>query len=414
MAGENERAEISRITLPNNNTYYFKDEVARNLITSNGTFRIAWNGSSAPTVTAIPAGVVVTYNSTSYTGSLTASVETLKDFYLVHSSTEIGNDIYDEYVTVQGGTTASPTYSWEKIGDTQIQLSQVVTGVTLNQATTDFVTGYTNQATASVIKGNASFTVTDPTITVTPTTTYLQASASGGTVTYNSKVTATVITGYEPTSDTFVTGITTTKNQKLVQTTITGVSGAVTASKVSQSTAQTTVSGFSTNSTTNAFFKGWSVTDENLTIGGVESTTQSTSQVTIDVASVTVPKAATSATTVATGALDANGGGAAVVTDVTSAATSALTALGDSSTASVLGATTTLKLGSNQTISLTSVATSGDGKVQVATGITSAAATGGSVALAANSTTTVLTSIGTATTAAALNTSTTITVTKAL
>lgn len=405
------RAEISRITLPNSNTYYFKDEVARNLITSNGSFKIAWNGTGTATAANVPAGVMAG----SVTGTLAASEATLKDFYLVKSSTEIGKDIYDEYVTVDNGSGANPRYTWEKIGDTQIQLSEVVTGVTLNKQTTDFVTGYTNQATASVIKGGATLTVTDPTITVTPTTTYIEAAASGGSVTYNSKVTATVITGYEPDTATVVTGITQTNNQKLVRTTITGVSGAVTASKVSQSTAQTTLNGNTTaNTTTAAWFKGWSVSDENLNLFGVMPTTQTTTQISIDTTAVTVPVAAAAATTVATGALSTDGTGDAVVTNVTSTTTSAMTSLGTSTTASVLGATTTLKLGSNQTIAISTTSTSGTGKVSVATGITSASATGGSVTFAANSTTTVLTSIGTATTAAGLNNSTTITVTKAV
>jgi hypothetical protein len=117
MPDENTRAEISRITLPNNNTYYFKDEVARNLITSNGSFKITWNGTGTPDAASIPAGIVVN----GVTGTLAASDATLKDFYLVPSSTTAGQkDIYDEYVTVKGGTTAAPTYTWEKIGDTQI------------------------------------------------------------------------------------------------------------------------------------------------------------------------------------------------------------------------------------------------------------------------------------------------------
>jgi len=101
----------------------------------------------------------------------------------------------------------------------------------------------------------------------------LQASASGGGVGYNSKATATVITGYTPESDTFVTSVTATNNQKMVTTTITGVNGSVTASKATAATSQTSVSGFAANSTTNAIFKGWTVSDENLTISGVLPTT---------------------------------------------------------------------------------------------------------------------------------------------
>lgn len=401
------RAEISRITLPNNNTYYFKDEVARNLITSNGSFRIAWNGTGTPTAANIPAGIVVN----GVTGTLAAAESTLKDFYLVHSSTQIGQDIYDEYVTVDNGASATPRYTWEKIGDTQIQLSEVVTNVTLNKATATVVTGYNSPTTASVIGANSTFTITQPTITVTPTTTYLQASASGGGVGYNSKATATVITGYTPESDTFVTSVTATKNQKMDTITITGVSGSVTASKATAATSQTSVSGFAANSTTNAIFKGWTVSDENLTISGVLPTTQTTTQFTF--ADVTVPKAASS-TTVAVGTLSTAGTGDAVVTAINSSSTAALIDLGTSTTAEVLGSATTFKLSSNQTISLTAVATSGTGKVQVATGINSAAATGGNVAWNNKDAKTTVTGLGTPSTTTALTNSTTITVTKAL
>ena len=154
----------------------------------------------------------------------------------------------------------------------------------------------------------------------------------------------------------------------MVTTSITGVSGSVTASKATAATSQTSVSGFANNTTT----------DENLTISGVLPTTQTTTQFTF--ADVTVPKAAT-ATTVATGELGTDADGAAVVTAIGSSTTTALTGLGTSTTAEVLKSNTTMSL-SNQTISLTAVATSGTGKVQVATGIKSATATNGNVAWA--------------------------------
>lgn len=235
-------ADISKIKLPSGTTYDIKDAVARDLISGNGTFVISWNGNAAPTVANVPAGVKITYNSTEYTGTLAAGTTTLKKFYLVKSSTQQDptlSDVYDEYITVALGTDPE-TYAWEKIGDTQIKLSQIVTGVT-------------------------------------PTT------------------------------------------SKLVTTTVTGVSGSVTASKVSQGTDQTTAKGTGTASTsTDAWLKGWSYTanTETLTLSGVTMDTQTTKQVKIDTASVTVPKAATSATTVATGSLNANGTGASVVTGI--------------------------------------------------------------------------------------------------
>ena len=127
-------AEISKITLPSGNTYDIKDATAREMISGGVSFIIAWDGTSTPTVENIPAGVVVTYNSTDYTGTLAANNAEAGAFYLVKSSTTPSAqtlDIYDEYVPV--GVTGSK--SWEKIGDTQLNLTDVVTGVSLSKQT---------------------------------------------------------------------------------------------------------------------------------------------------------------------------------------------------------------------------------------------------------------------------------------
>lgn len=52
----------------------------------------------------------------------TASKDTVgKIYFISHIHGE--KDIYDEYLTVIGGTEETPTYSWEKIGNTDIDLS---------------------------------------------------------------------------------------------------------------------------------------------------------------------------------------------------------------------------------------------------------------------------------------------------
>ena len=52
----------------------------------------------------------------------TASRDTVgKIYFIAHTHGE--KDIYDEYLTVIGGTEEVPTYSWEKIGNTDIDLS---------------------------------------------------------------------------------------------------------------------------------------------------------------------------------------------------------------------------------------------------------------------------------------------------
>lgn len=52
----------------------------------------------------------------------TASKDTVGKIYFI-SHVHGEKDIYDEYLTVIGGTEETPTYSWEKIGNTDIDLS---------------------------------------------------------------------------------------------------------------------------------------------------------------------------------------------------------------------------------------------------------------------------------------------------
>ena len=85
---------IDRITLPSGNTYYIADREIRDVvdtlsqaIAGGVSFIVAWDGTSAPVVANIPAGVKVTYNSTEYTGTLDADSATPGAFYLVKSST---------------------------------------------------------------------------------------------------------------------------------------------------------------------------------------------------------------------------------------------------------------------------------------------------------------------------------------
>lgn len=246
MPEPNIAGEISKIALPNGNVYSIKDEVARQGVSTGGTFVLAWNGVGEPDVSKIPSGVAVTYSNNgtaaTATGILAAGTSTLKQFYLVYSDTQNDSgDVYDEYITVDNGESASPRYSWERLGDTQIQLSQIVKNVTK-----------------------------------------------------------------------------TTK--KLATTSITGVSGSTSASKIkSAKTTQTLATGFTTFDTANtntntAFLKGFSISNETLTIGGVTLDTTTAGDL---VESVTVPTAAAEATTVATGAVaDNDTNGASILTDI--------------------------------------------------------------------------------------------------
>ena len=331
--------EISKITLPSGNTYDIKDATAREMISGGVSFVIAWDGSSAPTVANIPAGVVVKYNGTSYTGTLDADDAEAGAFYLVKSSTAPSSetlDIYDEYVPV--GVTGSKT--WEKIGDTQLNLTDVVTSVSLSKQT-------------DVVLGEATtFTGVDPTITVTPSTTYLGATASGTAV--GADGTAAAITGFGThTKDTFVKSVTAETNKNLVTTTVPNVTNAGTAS-------------------TWNFAMGSGANAETLIISGANST---------------APTLGT-AKTVATGATSTSGTGDAVVTGVTVGdSAQAITALGTPTTANAL---TGVKITAQPTVSLGSNSSSGTGRVQVATGISSASASGTGVTVGTNDKVTVL------------------------
>ena len=181
--------DISKITLPSGNTYDIKDATARQLISGGISFNIVWSkadysSSSAPTsskLATIPKGVVVIYNdgvlpdTHTATGTLPASSDTVAKFYLIYSKTnESDLDHYDEYVTIEGAedqywlTTAQPSdwstnytsyftksgntytavtgdtapawaantyyskYVWEKIGDTTADYSSFVQAIYAN------------------------------------------------------------------------------------------------------------------------------------------------------------------------------------------------------------------------------------------------------------------------------------------
>lgn len=375
-------ADISKIKLPGSGQVYdIKDAVARQAIAGGVTFIISWNGASTPVPADIPAGVKVTYQGTTYTGTLSAETSDSATaphaqpgaFYLVYSSTQEGStlDVYDEYVPV--GTDGSKT--WEKIGDTQIDLSDVVTDVSLSKST-DVALGenttFTNASssvsfgaltghTDTVLGTNSTFTVTNPTITVTPSTTYIKATASGTAV--GADGTASAVTGYaNPSTDTFVKSVSAETDKNLVTTTVPNVTSAGSAS-------------------TWSFAMGTGSDSETLIISGGNST---------------APTLGTDIT-VATGATSTTGEGDAVVTGVTiGSSASAITALGTPTTSTVL---TGVKVNTQPTIAIATDSSSGTGKVQVATGISSATASGGAVSASGDNVTAVV-SMPTATAAA--------------
>lgn len=349
---------IEKIKLPSGNSYFIADREIREVVDSLSqtiaggvSYMIAWDGTSEPTVSQIPAGVTVTYQGTTYTGTMTADSAQPGAFYLVKSGTQVdGNDAYDEYVPVG----ASGSKSWEKIGDTQISLTDIVTNVTLSKDTD------------TVIGSDATFTVTQPTVgletgatagtgVVSVVTGISSAEATGGRVTISGD-TATVVTGYNSPSRSNAVASVSPTTAKLATTTVTGVSGSTTASKATAATSQTTADGSGTASTTNTdWLKGVSVSNGVLNIGAATMDTQTTTQFTFS--DVTVPTAAASATTVATGATTDSGSGADIVTDVAVGNTiSAITSLGTPSTHSVFGSASNIGF-TNPTVTVTPATT---------------------------------------------------------
>lgn len=275
-------ADISKITLPSGNTYYIKDEAARQMIAGGISFIVSWDGTSTPVVTNIPAGVKVTYSGIEYTGTLAASTANAGSFYLVKSSTQAeALDIYDEYAVI-----GSTVKSWEKIGDTKLNLSDLGAlaykdNVTLNKGNGDLVLGEATTFTAS--PSAVSF--------------------SGGS------------------TDTFVKSVSAETNKKLVTTTVANVTG-----NTNVTIPNVTSAG---SASTWDFAMGSGNDAETLIIAGANSvpptlgTALSASKVTLG-----------TAVTVATGATAANGGGDSIVTGVTiGSSASAVTSLGTATAA---------------------------------------------------------------------------------
>lgn len=341
-------AEISKIKLPSGNVYEIKDAVARQAIAGGVTTVIAWNGSSAPDVSKIPAGVVVTYNNNSYVGTLAATASQPGTFYYVKSTTQVGsNDVYDEYMVVKPDLDDSTTWFWEKVGDTSLDLASLgelayKDSVTLNKGTGDVVLGesttFTNSTssvsfdshtTDKVLGSDATFTTS-----VTPSTTNIKATASGTAV------------GADGT-DTFVKSYP-GATSKLVTTTVPNVTG-----NTNVTIPNVTSAG---SASTWGFAMGTGSEAETLIISGANSVAP-TLGTALEASKVTLG----TAKTVATGSLANDGSGSSV-----------MTGLGTATTASAL---TGVKVTSQPSVSLSTGATAGTGVIAVATGISSATTT---------------------------------------
>lgn len=148
-----ERSYISQITLPSGSgsvTYYLKDTTARELIAAlqGVTFHKVTSASDTPY------GVTWDDGGTTITGTLTAANAQKSYIYLVPATPTSSGDIYSEYIPVNTSATSTPSWSWERLGDTDIDLSSLGDlayhdNVTLSKGSGDAVLGESTTFTAA-------------------------------------------------------------------------------------------------------------------------------------------------------------------------------------------------------------------------------------------------------------------------
>ena len=254
---------ISRITLPIDvsgtitpTTFEIKDAEARALIEalqgvvfhkcSEVTEVTPSTTPKTYTSSDTPVGVIWYYQGCVVTGTLTATAAEKSYIYLVPSQRTSTKDIYEEYIPVNEGTTAEPTWSWEKIGDTDFNfdLDKLKDKITFTKGSGSSVLG------------------------------------SGTTVTNSS---SSVSYGNDGTSDTFVKsypGVT----SKLVLDTIKGVGSDVTFNAVDSNTSVTATNTVFGTDTTASKITTASKTATNLVLGTATTASKATAGTAVDVA----------------------------------------------------------------------------------------------------------------------------------
>ncbi len=190
MPNPEEKLYISQITLPDGKTYDLKDAEARALIDQIVGGSLAFIKSTAANNT--PAGVEWFDQDVKITGTLVASDDTKGKIYLVPQTNGAGKDIFAEYVTVAvsgAGTEQDPyVYIWEKLGDTEIDFSDLKALAYKDSATgtVSFTTvdsaAFTNGAVTASATYTPAGTVSTPTITVTPSTKSVSVKDQDGSV----------------------------------------------------------------------------------------------------------------------------------------------------------------------------------------------------------------------------------------
>lgn len=375
---------ISKIVV-NGVTYLLKDSMARE---SALHFVLATDAATTPKGVRWMSGAV------EIVGTLEAIDGDKSAIYLVPQSVTEPGDTYSEYAVVNTGTSSTPAYIWEKLGDTSADLSGVVTDVTLNKTKVQALGSsatftdpktyvvFENGTNASVIKSvNASKSkmVVD-TITgisgsesITPVTDTTAVTASKLTMKTDKTASKVVNKNYTASKITVGTGITlspvtlgnavdyaavgdTTSN---IITMTAAKSSILTDATVNESTETLTIGSTTitkasvTGASNGGSFRPASYgtditvpqfTATDVTVVGIDSNTDVTvkdfsatdvvaDKVTLG-AAVSLAKPAASAKSFATGALASNATGAEIATGVTSSTASVVSSVGSAYTAS--------------------------------------------------------------------------------
>ena len=271
---------ISQILLPDGNTYDIKDAYARDMIEDLLAGALSFIKCTAAADT--PAGVQWDDNGTTITGTLVASTTTKGKIYLVPQKNGAGKDIFEEYVTVNTGTEQSPTYAWEKLGDTEINFESLGQLAYKNTVTL-------NKQPDSVLGADTTFTAAASSVTFTggdrekyvksyPGVTQKLATTSikgvGTDVTFNAvsadpgTVTATKVTfGTDTSASVITTAAKTATNTVLGTATTASKATAGTAKTVAKAAASATNVSYVGNASTSKILETATVSGEVLSFG---------------------------------------------------------------------------------------------------------------------------------------------------
>ena len=235
---------ISQVTIPDGSTYKIKDTSA-------------W-GKIGDLYSIINQGALELVVLQSGENLPNADATTMGKIYLKPDTTHnpSTNDVFDEYVTVDKGASANPRYVWEKIGNTDVNLS--------NYATLDHTHGVTFTVASHTY--TPSGTVSQPTFSGTSMTSSGNFTPSG-TISINSSANQTATVSPSTGSGTY------TPAGTISTPTFTGNAATLTVSgTVSGSVSGSTGSGSSHNHSMGST-KGYLHTTSVVKAGGMDTTT---------------------------------------------------------------------------------------------------------------------------------------------